>query len=158
MDMDSYIPVPLFGKDHWSTLAYAEIVMVECGGFQIGFDVRMRQCRRNYRVMREMCRRPKRVKQGPDMGCMWEPKYSTALADKQTVDGHDDWHCIQDMAEAGFFTAGGQIVGAEACEPGVILHLSPAGRAVVEQIRAHKAAGGTFGNFHETLKLETAGV
>jgi hypothetical protein len=147
VDVSDYVRPELFGKDHWSTLAYAETVMVECGGFQIGFDVRMRQNRRNYRVMREMCRKPKRARQGPDCGCMWEPKYSTVLADKSVVEGHDDWSCIQDCAEAGFFTVGEQIARADRVEPGVILHLSPLGRATVEGIRAHKAAGGNFGNF-----------
>jgi hypothetical protein len=146
-DHSDYVLPPLFGKDHWSTLAYAETVMVDVGGFQVGFDVRMRQSRRNYRVMREMCRRPKRVRQGPDHGCMWESKYSTVLADKSMVEGHDDWSCIQDMAQAGFFTVGEQIVGADQVEPGVILHLSPLGRSMAERLRAYKAAGGTFGNF-----------
>ena len=39
---DGYVPPNLFGKDHWSTLAYMETIMVDCGGFQVGADPRMR--------------------------------------------------------------------------------------------------------------------
>ncbi len=43
------VPVELWSKDHWSTLAYIETVMVEHGGrFEVGWDPRMRQNRRNF--------------------------------------------------------------------------------------------------------------
>lgn len=52
--MDDSIPVAYCGKNHWSLLAYIETVMVECGGFDVGFDPRMTQNCRNYRIMKEI--------------------------------------------------------------------------------------------------------
>lgn len=39
---DSYIPMNMWSKDHWTTLAYI--------GFQVGRDARMRSNRRNFRA------------------------------------------------------------------------------------------------------------
>jgi hypothetical protein len=36
---DGYIDIHLWGKDHWSTLAYIETVMVECGGSFGDFNI-----------------------------------------------------------------------------------------------------------------------
>lgn len=154
--LDDYIPVDLFGRDHWSTLAYAETVMVDVGGFQIGADARMRHCRRNFRVMRQMCPKPRRIKStGAMMMVMDHDKHGTRLSDGQVIAGHDDWHCIQDMAEAGFFMASGELITAEQCEPGVILHLSPLGREFSEELRAHKAGGGSFSDFKPKTRLRS---
>jgi len=145
---DGYVPVAKFGKDHWSTLAYAETVMVDCGGFQVGLDPHMRQGRRHYRVMREQCIRPKRMgRVSPDMAMIMDMKYSTRLNDGTMVESHDDWHCVQDMAEAGYFRVGAEPATADRVEPGVILHLSPLGRTVADALRQHKANGGTFSTF-----------
>jgi hypothetical protein len=138
MTIDDVVPITLFGRDHWSTLAYAETVMVECGGFQIGFDGRMRQCRHNFRVMREECNNPKRPRRC-GIGIPMEPKYSTILADGSVVDGHDDWHCIQDMVENGLLSG--------ECQPGETLHLTELGKSFVAQLRDHKRKGGTYKNF-----------
>jgi len=89
----------LWGRDHWSTLAYIETVMVDCKGFQIGQD------------------------------------------------GHDDWMCLQDMAEAGLFTC--DVFGVQ---PGTVLKLSPKGQRIVAELRAHKAEGGSLDQFK--LKLD----
>jgi len=137
---DGYVPVALFGKDHWSTLAYMETVMVECAGFEVGFDPRMRQNRRNYRVMWEQVPHPKRVDSRSARGMVMDLKYSTKMKDGSVVQGHDDWSCVQDMANAGFLTA--------VVEPGKVLHLTPLGRKMSDELRAHKRAGGSFGNFN----------
>lgn len=146
---DGYVPVTKFGKDHWSVLAYAESVMMEVAGFQVGLDPRMRQGRRHYRVMREQCIRPKRASRvHPDMAMVMDSeKHGTRLNDGTSIAGHDDWHCIQDLAEVGYFRVGDKIATAESVEPGVILHLSPWGRTVADALRAHKANGGTFSTF-----------
>ncbi len=146
MDLEDYVPVDNFGKDHWTTLAYAETVMVDCGGFQVGCDARMRQGRRHYRVMREMCMNPKRISGRSSAATVMDLKYSTVLKDGTMVQGHDDWHCVQDMANAGWLHVDGY-ASADAVEPGAILHLTALGRTVADQLRAHKAAGGTFASF-----------
>jgi len=153
---DGYVPLELFGKDHWSTLAYAETVMVDCGGFQIGLDPRMRQCRRHYRVMHDFCKNPKRLSSAPNHGCMWNDNYSTTLNDGSKVIGHDDWHCIQDLAEAGMFSVEGKVIAAADCEPGETLLLSELGREYVGRLRDHKSQGGTFSNFRPALKSATS--
>lgn len=152
---DGYVPVTKFGKDHWSTLAYMETVMVECGGFQVGFDCRMRQARRNTRVMLDECRSPKRTTSfNPVPPFGWDDKWSTFLGDGSQVMGHDDWDCVQDMAAAGFlsFRKGkrAKVAAAEDVQPKVVLHLSDLGRAMADRVRAHKAKGGSFANFKFT--------
>lgn len=141
---DGYVPETLFGKDHFSTLAYAETVMVDCGGFQVGADPHMRAGRRHFRVMMEECRKPKRVKAGNlASNCVvMDRKYSTALKDGTVVDGHDDFHCLQDLAAAGYFET-----PADEMQPGVVLKLSDRGREVVSALRNHKTSGGTFASF-----------
>lgn len=145
---DEYIEMSQWSKDHWSTLVYVETVMVECGGFQLGTDARMRSNRRHVRVMHEMCPRPKRPSSsGSGLAVVMSPHHGTRLKDGTEVAGHDDWMCVQDMAEAGLFT-----VGVEGVEPGETLHLSPRGQDLVSQLRQHKAGGGTFASFEPRLE------
>lgn len=144
---DAIIPPSAWGKDHWSTLAYAETVMVESSGFQVGSDARMRQGRRNFRVMGEQCAAPRRPTSG-GVAQVMDDSHGSRLNDGTYVPGHDDWHCIQDMAAAGFFT-----VGQEGVQPGVTLHLSELGAGVSNALRAHKRAGGYFANFKPDASL-----
>ena len=139
---DAFVPPEQWGPDHWSTLAYVETVMVECGGFEIGADARMRSARHNFRVMNEQCSHPKRPSGRRGLGLVMDVSDGSTLHDGMKVPGHDDWVCLQDLAAAGFFT-----VGPDDIEPRAVLHLSELGAAVTAQLRAHKAAGGTFKNF-----------
>lgn len=140
---DDLISVRYWGKDHFSTLAYIETVMVDCGGFQVGADPRMRSNRRNYRVMIEGCRKPRRPRDASaDMCQVMEPRHTSFLRHGATSENHDDWCCIQDMAYAGFFT-----VFAEDIEPGVVLHFSDLGRAAATALREFKSVGGSFSTF-----------
>jgi hypothetical protein len=140
---NDYVPMSAWGKDHHSTVAYAETVMVECGGFQVGLDSRMRSSRRNFRVMSLECPRPKRPGR-PDghLAVAMSTEHGTRLNNGQTLQGHDDWACLQDAAREGLFTA-----GPEDIEPGVTLHLSDRGRQYCAELRAHKASGGNFATF-----------
>lgn len=164
---DGYVPLELFGEDHWSTLAYAETVMVECAGFQVGYDPRMRQGRRNYRVMTEQCPRP--VRPGSRaMGVVMDNKYSTRLNDGSTVERHDDWHCVQDMVAAGLmgvidvaqrdgrFERRTDAIDAdpELVEPKAVLGLTPLGMKIADQLREHKRQGGRWRDF--SPKIEEA--
>lgn len=138
-----YIPMSYWGKDHWSTLAYAESVMVECGGFQVGADARMKSNRRNFRVMAQECARPKRPgKPTSSIAMVMQPEHSTKLNDGQVVDNHDDWSCLQDMAAAGLF-----IQNATGVQPGVTLALSEKGNAVANALREFKRNKGQFAQF-----------
>lgn len=141
--MDDYISMLNWHKDHWSTLAYVETVMVDNAGFQLGTDAHMRSNRRNFRVMAEACPRPKRASgANPSLARVMQPQHTTRLKDGSPTDNHDDWACIQDMAAEGLFT-----VGPEDVQPAVVLHLSERGQGVCNALRAHKAAGGHFAGF-----------
>lgn len=134
---DEYVPAALWGKDHWSTLAYVESVATDCSGFQVGVDGRMRSNRRHFRVMHE-CPKPRRA--GRSMvGAALASDAGTRLNDGQVIAGHDDWCCLQDMAQEGLFN-----VNASGIQPGFILHLSAKGQAWCAALRAHKQAGGMF--------------
>lgn len=154
---DTLVPMDLWSKDHWSTLAYLETVMVEHEGrFQVGWDPRMRQNRRHFRIMWEQCPKPLRTKadssqdSGPIRGVVMDSDHATRLADGSRVDKHDDWACVQDMAQAGLFLAAdgvGPLTMADV-EPGVILRLSERGAALCDALRAHKRTpGGRFATF-----------
>lgn len=144
---DAYVPMNQWSKDHWSTLAYVETVMVDCAGFQIGADPRMRSNRRHTRVMQEECARPKRTSKVRSPCLTMDPSQGTRLKDGTVLAGHDDWMCVQDMAEAGLFT-----VNADGVEPGQTLHLSPLGQDICAQLRAHKAQGGQFAGFSPSVQ------
>lgn len=137
---DDLIPVEFWGKDHYSTLAYIETVMVDCGGFEVGVDPRMRSNRRNFRVLMDGNRKPRRPGSSRwQMAVAMEPKHSSYLKNGATSENHDDWCCVQDMVGAGLVT--GDV------EPGAVLHLSPLGQRFVVQLREFKATGGNFAEF-----------
>lgn len=140
--VDDYIPMEFWGKNHWSTLAYIETVMVETGGFEVGFDPRMTQNRRNFRVMAEQNPKPKRPGRTPSMAFSspMDVKYSTALNNGQKVDRHDDWCCVQDFAASGLLTT-------KEFEPKDVLHLSEFGQKVCAALRIHKQNGHNFASF-----------
>lgn len=144
---DSYVPMDMWSKDHWTTLAYIETVMVDHAGFQVGRDARMRSNRRNFRVMSEDCPFPKRTDNSvAKLAISMKPEHATILKDGSKVPSHDDWCCIQDMAALGFFKC-----NVEDIEPGVILSFSPLGEAIVDELRKHKREGGTYATFTPTI-------
>lgn len=148
--MNDYIPMTNWSKDHWSTLAYLETVMVDCQGFQVGADPRMRSNRRHFRVMQQECRKPRRASREWALGVVMDPNHGTRLKDGSTVANHDDWMCVQDMAVEGLFTT-----DVDGVEPGETLHLSDRGRQVAAALRAHKAAGGNFADFDASAFYST---
>lgn len=140
---DDVIPSTHWGKDHWTTLAYVDAVMTDMAGFQVGFDPRMRSNRRHYRVMKQECPRPKRAG-GAGRECMTpSPDMGTRLRDGTTVRNHDDWCCIQDMADAGLFT-----VPSDDVQPGATLHFSPKGHEWAAALRRFKQGGGQCAEFN----------
>jgi len=151
---DDFIPMAVWGKDHWSTLGYIESVIVDANGsgFQVGNDPRMRANRRNFRVMMEECKKPLRPSGNPStIGYQPLPmdKYGTRLNTGQEVFRHCDWCCVQDMANEGLFASKPDLVAikAEDVQPGVFLHLTEKGQQIAAALRKHKAAGGQFAFF-----------
>ncbi len=141
---EAMIPMAKWSKDHWSTLAYIETVMVECACFQVGLDPRMRSNRHNFRILHEDCQWPLRRggtsgRATASMAIVMRPEHATALNDGERVAGHDDWGCVLDLAAEGLFTT-----PPEKIDPCVMLHFAPRGLALASALRAHKAAGGNF--------------
>lgn len=138
-----YVPMQFWGKDHWSTLAYIETVMVECAGFQVGTDARMKTGRRNSRVMANKCRQPKRPGKQSSAHCLvMTAEQSTKLNNGQLVTGHDDWSCVQDMAAECLF-----VQAAHDVEPGVVLQFSVLGHEIANALREFKRNKGQYSQF-----------
>lgn len=145
-----WIPMENWGLDHWSQFAYMATVMFEQGGFQCGFDPKMRQNRRNFRVMMDQFPNPKRNGRNNAKGVVMEEKWKTRLTDAESPRDHDDWSCVQDMANAGMFNvAAGQV------QPGVWINFSNLGYKYLDLLNKHKMTGGTFAEFKPlTLMIE----
>lgn len=142
-DADDYIPISHWGRDHWTTLAYIETVMVDMGGFQVGSDARMKSNRRNYRVMARDCPKPLRAtNQAASLALVMEPHHATKLNDGQQVPNHDDWACVQDMGAEGLFAE-----GIDNIEPGVVLKFSEKGNRVANALREFRRGGGKMADF-----------
>lgn len=139
---NGYIPMDKWAKDHWSTFAYIETVMVDCGGFQVGRDAMMKSNRRHFRVMAEQCPNPKRTKNTGALAICMSPEHATILNDQQQLPGHDDWCCMQDMAAQGLFD-----LDVDHIEPGVTLHLSELGFKVASELRRHLSNNGKMAAF-----------
>lgn len=137
-----YVPVEKFGKDHYSTLAYLETVAVDANG-----KIHTARMRCNPRVHRLYA-------YDTGLGIQrWDPKYGTVLKDKTILEDHDDWSCLEDMANAGWLI----IVSEGERKPGEPFTLSkknppqisltPKGFAVAAALRQHRANGGAYRDF-----------
>lgn len=137
------IPMSYWSKDHWSTFAYIESVMVECAGFQVGTDARMKTGRRHWQVLAEGCAHPKRPS-GPSnsLSLVMRDEQSTKLKNGERVIGHDDWSCVRDMAAAGLFAQSPTDI-----EPGIVLTLSAKGTEIANALREFKRNNGQFAQF-----------
>lgn len=133
---DDFIPMSLWSKDHWSTLAYIETKLVDDGGkCTVKFDARMRQNRRNYRVLIGQ-------RMSGTGAIPMSVDHGTRLNDGTYLPNHDDWNCLQDMQAAGLFEG-----DVDDWDRGMALKLTDAGRFLAAALRQHKAAGGTFSTF-----------
>lgn len=126
---DDFVPVELFGKDHWSTLAYIETKLVDGGGYSVRFDPRMRQNRRHFR----------HLSGNKQNGVPMDVNAGSRLADGTFIKGHDDWQCVQDMLHIGWFK------GTDGdWDAGMPLKLTPLGVVAAAAVREHKMSGGNF--------------
>ena len=114
-----------FGRDHWSTLAYAETCCVDSMG---RLDLR--------RLRVNEVKRPIRSN-----GFGWNPKYATRVKDGGVPEpSHDDIDCLDDLENAGLLEWVGTLVN-----PAVVL--TKRGMEVAAELRQHKADGGQFAAF-----------
>lgn len=67
-------------------------------------------------------------------------KYPTRLAFGVELKDHSDWDCLDDIEEAGLIVNHGSGINP-------LVQLTEKGLLVAAALRAHKATGGSFGNF-----------
>ena len=122
------VEVERFGKDHWSTFAYAECCAVDNKG---ALDNRRMRC--------DIDRHPWLVNPMLD-SIQVHNKYPTILAGGEELPNHDDWDCLGDVEAAGFIEQRGTAI-----HP--VFKLTKEGHRVAAALRKHKAEGGKFANF-----------
>lgn len=133
----SPIPIERFGKDHWSTFAYAETCWVD------------EQPLDNHRMRCDPDRHPLNNNVANQFS---DTKYATRLKGEggtgtEELHDHDDWDCLQDLADAGLLTF------VSLTNPVIVL--TEQGQQVAHQLRKHKAAGGNFHGFMPQLPVAT---
>lgn len=114
------IPMSIWGKDHWSLLAYLETRNVDYGG-AIAYDHLRRKG-----------------------GQFWKPECSTRIRisggkQEPLPYDHDDFDVIEDFEAAGLAD---RVTGT-----GSVVKLTEAGIKLAHKLRRHKIAGGSFGTF-----------
>jgi len=123
------IPMPRWGKDHWSTLAYIETRCVDHKGKPHAPHMRTepgRPIRGHFRT-------------DTDGAEMFAPhdggskRYPTRLNDGHDIFGHDDWACAADMEVSGLLLWEGT-----GMYP--VFKLTPLGAKVASLLRQHMAA------------------
>lgn len=139
------VPVALFGKDHWSLLAYIETVCVDGKG-SVGALTKSRlRCNEHTHPLLAV---------NADVTA-WKAEYSTRLAgffefsDRADaakaveaglqVLGHDDWDCLDDLAAAGYLEILSMVNG--------FVRMRPLGQVTAALLRDFKAKGGQFAHF-----------
>jgi hypothetical protein len=115
------IPMEEFGKDHWSTFAYVETLVVE------GEQPRRER-------MRCDANRHPQFAHGE-----FKDKFPTRTK-KGEVKNHDDWDCLDDCELVGLVENTGTNLHR-------VYNLTTLGWSVASQLRQHKASGGNFHSF-----------
>lgn len=142
---DKPVPPELFGRDHWSTFAYAETRCVDHRGL---LDLRHMRC-------------------NPDRHPLlahlndWRPSNGTRLAGffelgnapERLLEEHDDWDCLFDLEQAGLLNVLTGISG--------IVIMTPRGQAAAAALRVHKQGQQPFATFRwnpEWLSLSAESI
>lgn len=139
---NDYVPISMWGHDHWSTFAYLETRTVDYGGL---VDNRHMRC--NPRLHRAFAAH---LAGGFDNRIADGSGYPTRLGGGKELDKHDDWSCLEDMVTAGLIKARqrvqypGEVFGFAQAK----VELTESGHRVAAVLRRHKAEGGKFGSFH----------
>lgn len=113
----------MWGKDHFSTLVYAETRLID-------FDGKIN----NAHMRTDMDLHPELVHTSlPE-------KYPTVLYDGTLTNNHDDWSCLRDFCAFDFI---------EVYQSGsvVVVTFLDKGYDLVYKIRKHKCNGGKYSNF-----------
>lgn len=124
-----------FGKDHWSTFAYAECCCVDNRGRLDNDRLRING---NKHPVRD--------------GSRWLPRYGTRVKEGNVPNpDHDDIDCLDDLEDAGLLEQIGTMSNP-------VVRLTDKGYKVAALLRKHKSNGGQFGTFKFNLvTLEYSG-
>jgi len=123
------VPMALWGKDHFSTLAYLECRTVDHKGVPAKQHMRTDADRHPglaFRIFED------------EHGN--ETKYPTRLTCGVDLADHDDWDAMYDAEAVGLIEVGGT-----GLYP--VVKLTEQGELVCAALRAHKGAGGNFADF-----------
>lgn len=110
------VPMSEFGRDHWSTFAYAECRIVDNDGM-----INKNHMRCNW-ARHPLFRHP---------GCD-AVKYPTRLKDGVERPDHDDWDCLDDLEQEQLLVNVGTGMNR-------VYELTDLGRVIAAQLRAHMA-------------------
>ena len=114
-----------FGKDHWSTFAYAECCCVDNRGM---LDNRRLRVNENKRPIRSN-------------GHGWSPEYGTRLKGGLIPDpSHDDIDCLDDLESNGLIEQIGTLINP-------VVRITDKGAKMASLLRIHKSKGGQFSTF-----------
>lgn len=125
------VPMALWGKDHWATLAYVETLCVDHQGV---LDPRRMRCNP---------RRHPHFNVNPSFGpdrADGSYKYPTMLKGGGIEPEHDDWDCFYDLETTGLIEDVGTGI-----HP--VARLTVAGHKMAANLRMWKASGGSFATF-----------
>jgi hypothetical protein len=122
----------VWGKDHWSMLAYCEIRAVDFGG-ELKLD----------RIRINAFKRP--FSNGASSALMKDQHknypYGTRMRDGSVPDPqHDDLDVLADLEKAGFIKCVGTDINP-------VIQMTPKGQKVVALLRQFKSTGGRFNDF-----------
>lgn len=117
------VPMRLWARDHWLTLAYIETRCVDHGGKPL---IEHMRC--------DPDTHPHLAHRGSRRG------HGTKLSDGSVVDGHDDWSCIEDFEAAG-------LVIVEVTDTCPRIRPTTAGDRVMEDLRRYMRNGGHASNY-----------
>ena len=121
------IHIANWGKDHWSTFAYAETLAVDHEGIIIPEASKMRTNHKTH----------------PFIGNPIDgSKYPTKLRNGNILRDHDDWDCLDDAVKNGLLIDIGSSLNR-------VFKLTKRGRSVANLLRWHKSKGGKFEDFSE---------
>lgn len=122
--------VELFGKDHWSTLAFVETRCVDYKGV---LDQDKMRCNLNrHAAFAGPVQRRSLIMQ-------WQENWGTRLSDGTMLSDHDDWDCLIDLAKVGYI----EIIDIDSA----VVKMTPAGLEVVQKLRIYRTETGRYTDF-----------
>lgn len=125
------VTIEQFGRDHWSTLAYFETLVVDNGG---RIDKRRMRC--------DGARHP----QFGHLPLGIVGRCPTRLKGGVELDDHDDWDCMDDLEAAGLIETSGTGMFP-------VVQLTPRGHEIANALRRHRADSGLHARSYDTFVL-----